>query len=250
MVKSVDFTFAELSDVLSYDAETGAFTWKVSVTSRARAGQSAGVWQRMQNGKDYFSVTYKGRKLAGAQLAWFLHYGEWPDRSMFYVDGDTRNLRISNLKMADYKAERVLKEDGSVKYKMSKEQSRHYGYMRYYGISAEDYVRMYNKQDGKCAICHQPETSLDKNGSLKILAVDHCHGSGNVRELLCYACNSMLGQAKDNINTLLAGAEYLKRHATGASSPEAPVFDLGPPALRTDLADSAQTSGRNLVQEV
>ena len=217
MVKNVEFSYDELSSVLNYDADTGAFTWKVTISSRAKAGERAGVWQRMQNGKEYFSVTYKGRKMSGAQLAWLLHYKEWPDRSVFYIDEDSANLKISNLKMADYKAEKVLKEDGTVKYKMSKEQSRHYGYQRYYNISAEDYVRMFAKQDGKCAICHQPETSLDKNGNVKILAVDHCHTTGKVRELLCYSCNSMLGQARDNIDVLSSGIEYLKKHTTDTS---------------------------------
>lgn len=235
MVKNVEITHDEMSRVLDYDAETGKFTWKVSVTSRAIAGQNAGVWQRMQNGKDYYSVTYRGRKMSGSQLAWFLHYGQWPDRSVFYIDENPRNLKISNLKMADYKAEKVLREDGSVKYKMSKDQSRHYGYMRYYNISTEDYVRMFNTQGGKCAICHQPETSLDKHGNVKILAVDHCHDSGKVRELLCYACNSMLGQARDNISTLEAGIAYLRKHSAESSRY---------PALQTGLADAAQTVGQ------
>lgn len=217
MVKKIHVTAEELAEVLNYNPDTGAITWRVTLTSRAKANDPAGTWLRSHNGKDYLSVTFKGRKMSAAQVAWALHHGEWPDRSVFYVDEDPKNLRISNLKMADYKAEKVLKEDGSVRYKMSKEQSRHYGYMRYYGISAEDYVKMYDKQDGKCAICHQPETSLDKNGSRKILAVDHCHGSGNVRELLCYACNSMLGQARDKIETLQAGIDYLKKHTAGAS---------------------------------
>ena len=73
-------------------------------------------------------------------------------------------------------------------------------------------AEMFRKQDGKCSICHQPETSKDKQGNVRVLAVDHCHATGAVRELLCYACNSMLGQAKDNVDVLLAGAEYLKKH--------------------------------------
>jgi hypothetical protein len=217
MVKKAQVTVEELAEVLSYDAVLGEITWKVTLTSRAKAGNPAGVWLKLQNGKDYLSITYKGRKMSAAQVAWALHHKEWPDRSVFYIDGDTTNLKISNLKLADYKAEKVLKEDGTVKYKMSKEQSRHYGYQRYYGISAEDYVRMLNKQNGKCAICHQPETSLDKNGNVKILAVDHCHTTGKVRELLCYSCNSMLGQARDNIDVLSSGIEYLKKHTTDTS---------------------------------
>lgn len=218
MVKNIHVTAKELVEVLSYNADAGEITWKITLTSRAQANKPAGVWLRLPNGKDYLSITYKGRKMSAAQVAWTLHYGEWPDRSVFYIDGDPRNLRISNLKIADYKAERVLREDGSVRYKMSKEQSRHYGYQRYYGISAEDYARMFSKQDGKCAICGQPETSLDKNGNVKILAVDHCHGSGKVRELLCYFCNSMLGQARDNKEVLLAGAAYLDRHSADSSN--------------------------------
>jgi hypothetical protein len=213
MVKNVELTFEELSNVLSYDAYSGSFTWKVTINSRAKAGEKAGVWQRMQNGKDYFSITYKGRKLSGAQLAWLLHHGEWPDRSTFFIDGDTTNLRISNIKLADYKAERVVREDGSTRYKMSKDQQRHYGLMRYYGMSVGEYAEMFRKQDGKCAICNQPETDKDRHGNIRVLAVDHCHATGAVRELLCYACNSMLGQAKDNIDVLLAGAEYLKKHS-------------------------------------
>lgn len=224
MVKNSKVSVEELATVLRYDADTGAITWKVSVTSRAKAGQSAGVWLRLQNGKDYLSITYKGRKMSAAQVAWALYHGEWPDRSVFYIDEDPKNLRISNLKMADYKAEKVLKEDGTFRYKMSKEQSRHYGYQRYYGITAADYARMYSKQDGKCAICHQLETSLDKNGNVRILAVDHCHSTGAVRELLCYSCNSMLGQARDKIDVLLAGAAYLERHS--ADKQNTPVTDM------------------------
>ena len=233
MVKNVDLTFECLSEVLDYDAETGSFTWKVSTSSRAQVGQRAGVWQRMQNGKDYYSITYRGRKISGAQAAWLLYYGKWPDRSVFFIDNDTKNLKISNLKMADHKAERVLKEDGSIGYKMSKDQQRHYGLMRYYGISIGDYAEMYRKQDGKCAICHQPETTMDYRGTKKDLAVDHCHETGAVRELLCYSCNSMLGQAKDNVEVLLAGANYIRKHSGNRS--------LGTSVTSTGQADAAQT---------
>lgn len=237
MVKNVELTFECLSDVLSYDAESGSFTWRVSINSRAKQGHRAGVWQRMQNGKDYYSITYRGRKLSGAQVAWLLHYGEWPDRSVFFIDGDTKNLKISNLKLAEFKAERVEKEDGSTRYKMSKNQQRHYGLMRYYGISISEYAEMYRKQDGKCAICHHPETTKDHRGELRVLAVDHCHDTGAVRELLCYSCNSMLGQAKDKVEVLLAGAEYIKKHSANK--------DLGDPSPQTGLADVCTDYGDN-----
>lgn len=221
MVKENGLTFEDLSEVLAYDAASGAFTWKKTVSSRIKAGHRAGTFLRLQNGKDYLSITYHGRKLSGAQLAWLLHYGEWPDRSVFFIDEDTTNLRIKNLKMADHKAERVIREDGSVGYKMTAEQARHYGLARNYGISLTEYADMYAKQGGVCAICGKPETHKvpgrkrsDGEVRHRDLSVDHCHGTGAVRELLCNACNHVLGSANDDPEILMAAAEYLKRHKT------------------------------------
>ena len=180
------------------------------------------LWQRMQNGKDYYSITYKGRKISGSQLAWLLHYGEWPDRSVFFVDKNSRNLQISNLKLADHKAIRVTKEDGTVGYEMTKEQVRHYGLVRNYNISLTEYARMFSEQNGVCAICSQPESSKmpgrktdASEPRVRDLSVDHDHKTGAVRGLLCNSCNHMLGEARDSVEVLLAGADYIRRHRVG-----------------------------------
>jgi hypothetical protein len=220
MVKNVKFSYGELAEVLKYDAEAGTFSWKVSTSSRAPAGRWAGVWQTMQNGKSYLAVTYKGRKMSGAQLAWLLHNKYWPDRSIFFVDGDTTNLRISNLKMADHKVHKVIGEDGKTKYKMTAEAVRHYGLQRGYGISYTEYAQMYADQGGVCAICRNPETAKipgrktsKENAGLRDLSVDHDHKTGAIRGLLCNACNHMLGEAKDNRNILLSAIQYLDKHS-------------------------------------
>ena len=235
MVKVINFTFEELSEVLDYDPKTGDFTWKVTTSPRAKKGNRAGVWQQMQNGKDYYSITYQGRKLSGAQVAWLLAYKEWPDRSVFYVDGNTKNLKISNLKMAEFKSEKTIREDGSVKYSMHKDQVRHYGLNRYYGISVNDFAEMYHKQDGKCAICGNPET-VTLRGKVKPLSVDHNHATGQVRKLLCTQCNHLLGHAKEDVKILQKAIEYLNNHSSGS-----PAEDLGTPVTQTGLADAAQT---------
>jgi hypothetical protein len=219
MVKKIDLTYDDLADVLDYDGETGVFTWKKTVSSRAKAGQRAGVWLKMSNGKDYYSVTYRGRRLSAGQLAWFLTHGEWPDRAVFFIDEDPTNLRISNLKLADHKAIRFVRDDGTVGYRMSIQQIRHYGLGRYYGLTLTQYAEMYARQGGVCAICKRPEThkvpgrkKSGNEGRVRDLSVDHCHGSGAVRELLCNDCNHMLGSAKDNPETLRAAADYIERH--------------------------------------
>lgn len=82
---------------------------------------------------------------------------------------------------------------------------------RKFGITLEDYNRMWNDQNGLCAVCGKPETATRKNVT-KCLAVDHNHKTEKVRALLCQQCNYALGFADDNIERLIDLAEYLERH--------------------------------------
>ena len=78
-----------------------------------------------------------------------------------------------------------------------------------YGIDSKDYDAMLRKQDGLCAICKKPETSV-RSGKFLLLAVDHCHKTGRVRGLLCSACNRGLGLFYDNPFSLDTAAKYLR----------------------------------------
>ena len=77
---------------------------------------------------------------------------------------------------------------------------------RTYGITLEEYNQKLSNQDSRCAICNGIETH-DKH---KVLAVDHCHKTGQVRKLLCYKCNTGLGSFNDDTNLLQKAIEYLK----------------------------------------
>ena len=79
----------------------------------------------------------------------------------------------------------------------------------YFGITLDEYKQMLEKQNGVCAICKRPEIATRK-GRIKQLAVDHCHDVGIIRGLLCYRCNTALGLADENIETLFAMINYLK----------------------------------------
>jgi transcription elongation factor Elf1 len=74
-----------------------------------------------------------------------------------------------------------------------------------YGLSPDAYVKLYESQEGKCAICNEIPTT--KRG----LHTDHCHTSGKVRGLLCHHCNTALGSFKDNINLLNKAVDYLNK---------------------------------------
>lgn len=76
-----------------------------------------------------------------------------------------------------------------------------------YGITEEDKSKQLAEQDNKCAICREPFTL-----SLKP-ETDHDHATDKVRGQLCHYCNVMLGEAKDNVQTLLNAVEYLRRNS-------------------------------------
>ena len=87
-------------------------------------------------------------------------------------------------------------------------------FARKYGMTLEQYEALLEKQGGKCAICEEPETSVDgKTGTLKNLAVDHCHNSMKVRGLLCSRCNTTLGKIEESPQLLRAMWDYLREHA-------------------------------------
>lgn len=89
-------------------------------------------------------------------------------------------------------------------------------YRRTKGQSAQkyrvDYNALFASQDGKCAICGLPETVKDsRNGRKRKLAIDHCHGTGKIRGLLCTRCNQGLGFFKDDTARIAAAITYLKK---------------------------------------
>ncbi len=81
-----------------------------------------------------------------------------------------------------------------------------------FGMTKEQYDEMAAAQGNVCAICSQPETASIR-GRVLTLAVDHCHESGNIRALLCSACNRALGGFRDDPAILRSAIAYLEKHA-------------------------------------
>lgn len=80
-----------------------------------------------------------------------------------------------------------------------------------YGLTLEDYERMFNEQGGVCLICQQPETvRSNPNGVIDSLRVDHCHTTGKVRGLLCSECNFGISKFKDDPMLMLRAGTYVQ----------------------------------------
>ena len=85
-----------------------------------------------------------------------------------------------------------------------KRQQRRKHYRAKYGITVEDYDRLFELQDGKCAICGDSDT-----GKFNHLCVDHDHKTGEVRGLLCNPCNKGIGCLRDDKEILKSAISYL-----------------------------------------
>ena len=72
-----------------------------------------------------------------------------------------------------------------------------------FGLTPAEYDEMLQRQGGGCAICHSPPTPGIS------LHVDHDHGSGEIRGLLCVRCNSGIGLFRESPDALRHAAEYV-----------------------------------------
>ena len=77
-----------------------------------------------------------------------------------------------------------------------------------YGITPKERKEIHRLQDGKCLICKDPVTLMNRNTH-----IDHDHKTGKVRGLLCIRCNNLLGSARDNIEILQSAIEYLQKNS-------------------------------------
>ncbi len=85
--------------------------------------------------------------------------------------------------------------------------ARQRGLKHKYGMSIEQYDEMLKDQGNCCAIC-----GTNTPGHKGRFVVDHNHKTGQVRALLCSACNTLLGMSKDDPKTLRKAARYLETH--------------------------------------
>jgi len=84
---------------------------------------------------------------------------------------------------------------------------------RKYNLTREQYNEKLTNQNFSCAICGEKETTFDgRTGSFRNLAVDHNHITGEIRDLLCWRCNSTIGKIKEDIELLDKMKTYLIKH--------------------------------------
>lgn len=87
--------------------------------------------------------------------------------------------------------------------KYSKKRSD-YARLKKYGLTPEDYEALLEKQGNKCTIC----SKIFSDGVRAV--VDHHHGSGRVRGILCDNCNKAIGLLGDDADIIEEAARYVR----------------------------------------
>lgn len=87
--------FEQISEVLSYEPETGFLRWKKSRGPRCSGdvAGSAGV-------DGYRRVQIFGEVFCEHRVAWLLAYGKWPEERLDHINRTKDDNRISNLRLA------------------------------------------------------------------------------------------------------------------------------------------------------
>ena len=92
----VRFTVEELRNMLDYNPETGEFRWRQSPAPSVPAGSLAGFTGH--SGATNIMIDYK--PYPAARLAWMYEYGAPPMGLVRHINGDVKDNRIANLKIA------------------------------------------------------------------------------------------------------------------------------------------------------
>ena len=88
-------------------------------------------------------------------------------------------------------------EQKKIQYNPDKAKNRRL--LKEYGLSLEEYNSRAEQQDNRCACC----------GTYAKLVVDHCHTKGNVRDLLCNRCNTVVGACEEDVSIVENIKDYI-----------------------------------------
>jgi hypothetical protein len=83
-----------------------------------------------------------------------------------------------------------------------------------YGITTQQWDKLYDLQGGVCPICIAPLRKPGNKDGKRASSVDHDHKSGRVRGLLCHRCNKYK-VGNNNLATAQRMVEYLVSDVDG-----------------------------------
>ena len=90
----MSLTLERLMEVLSYNSETGLFTWRIKPGRKAPIGSVAGAIGT----KGYRRIRIDSVRYNASRLAWLYAYGKWPSGYIDHINGLRTDDRLCNLR--------------------------------------------------------------------------------------------------------------------------------------------------------
>jgi len=87
-------TLERVKQLVSFNAETGAFTWNQPVSRKVRPGDKAGS----KDAYGYWVLSLDGKKYKAHHIAWLYVHGSMPHEEVDHINGVRDDNRISNLR--------------------------------------------------------------------------------------------------------------------------------------------------------
>jgi len=85
--------------------------------------------------------------------------------------------------------------------------------LRMQGWTPELFDKVWEEQDGLCAICYKPLNTLPVQNKSRACADHEYVEPPKPRGILCTNCNIMIGQAKESPQVLRCAAQYLEKYS-------------------------------------
>lgn len=100
------FTFDFIKSCLSYDENTGFFTWMPRPRDHFKSGRAWKMWNTRYageragsiNDKGYVVISLCGIEILAHRIAWLLTTGNWPKVHMDHLNGETSDNSIANIR--------------------------------------------------------------------------------------------------------------------------------------------------------
>jgi hypothetical protein len=97
---AVDALAVACREAFTYEPETGLFLWrKVLARSNKKPGDVAGSFHKKDG---YVTLTVGRAQVRAHRAAWLFVHGRWPERQLDHINGNGRDNRIVNLRLATH----------------------------------------------------------------------------------------------------------------------------------------------------
>lgn len=131
-----NLTFEQVDAAVTYTPSTGVFTWKEG--RHKPHGSIAGH----DNGQGYVALSINRERCQAHRAAWLLTHGAWPDGVIDHINGNPKDNRIENLRVASMAINRQnqqrVRSDSKTGYQgVKKERNCYRAYVRLQGTQFE-----------------------------------------------------------------------------------------------------------------